>query len=106
MHSQCISFVHEQTNSAYTLLSKINLFILTEGIDFMKVFQVVAIRFEQPHTVTTIARNGIQPTRSFTVLLRPDPMYPLHDKTIINGTLTINILDNSSKCHLIPDLLD
>ena len=57
-------------------------------------------RSEQPKTVMTIARNGIQLTRSFTVLLRPDPRFPVHNKTIIYGALTINILDTSSMCYL------
>lgn len=66
-----------------------------EGTDFSKLdMSVNASSMEPPKVViATMARKGIQPPRHFSVHLHQTSSS--NNKTIINGTVVITILDNS-----------
>ena len=73
-------------------------FMFIEGIDFQGVSKLVLVSNTiQNVEIRTVSRVGIQPTRSFTVRLIPDTLFgAIHNMTHIYGTITIEIMDNSS----------
>ena len=75
---------------------------LTEGTDFEGVDELVNVSDAvNSLVIRTIFRPGAQSRRSFTVYLLPDAsLFPTHSQTLIQGTVTINILDNSSEFSL------
>ena len=75
------------------------MYLHAEGIDYSKLNQLVPIQQSSaPQAIQTIFRPGIQPTRTFTVHLVPDSSFiSIHPHTHVNGTITINIMDDSSK---------
>ena len=73
-------------------------FIFIDGIDFQGVSEQVSVsNMIQNVEIRTVSRVGIQPTRSFTVRLVPDTLFgAIHNMTHIYGTITIEIVENSS----------